>query len=104
MSKTETDSDMENQLTVAREKDRGKSRGPRDRRVCSAVFDVESQQGPVAQGAGSSVQCYVAAWTAGLFGRGLIDVCVWLSPFVVHLKQSQHCSSSIPQCKIKKLF
>ena len=103
MSKAETDSDMENQLMVAREKDWGKRQGVRDRRVCTAVFNVGSQQGPIVQGAGNSAQCYVAAWMGGLFGRELIDVCVWLSPFVVHLKQSQHCSS-IPQCKIKIFF
>ena len=32
-----------------------------------------------------------------------IHVYVWLSPFTVHLKQSQHCYLTIPQYKIKVL-
>ena len=39
----------------------------------------------------NSAQCYVAAWTGGEFGGEWIHVCVWLSPFAVHLKLSQHC-------------
>jgi len=40
---------------------------------------------------GNSTQCYVAAWMGGEFGGEWIHVYVWLSPFVVHLKLSQHC-------------
>ena len=40
---------------------------------------------------GNSAQCYMAAWMGGEFGREWIPVCVWLSPFSVHLKPSQHC-------------
>ena len=40
---------------------------------------------------GHSAQCYVAAWTGGELGRERIHVYVWPSPFVVHLKLSQHC-------------
>ena len=36
-------------------------------------------------------QCYVVAWRAGEFGEEWIQIYVWLSPFVVHLKLSQHC-------------
>ena len=36
-------------------------------------------------------QCYVAAWTVGEFRGEWIHVYVWLSPFAVHLKLSQHC-------------
>ena len=39
----------------------------------------------------NSVQCYVAAWMGQEFGGEWIHVCVWLSPFTVHLKPSQHC-------------
>ena len=39
----------------------------------------------------NSAQCYVAAWIGGEFGREWIHVYAWLSPFVVHLKLSQHC-------------
>ena len=40
---------------------------------------------------GNSAQCYVAAWTGGGFGGEWIHVYIWLSPFIVHLKLSQHC-------------
>ena len=43
------------------------------------------------QTTGNSAQCYVAAWMGGEFGAEWIHVHVWLSPFSVHLKQSQHC-------------
>ena len=52
---------------------------------------------------GNSAQCYVAAWMGGEFGEEQIHVYVWLSPFAVHLKLSQHCSSAIPQYNIKSL-
>ena len=40
---------------------------------------------------GNSAQCYVAAWMRGGFGGEWIRVYVWLNPFTVHLKLSQHC-------------
>ena len=40
---------------------------------------------------GNSARCYVAAWMGGDFGGEWIHVYVWLSPFTVHLKLSQHC-------------
>ena len=40
---------------------------------------------------GNSVQCDVAAWMGGEFRGEWIHVYVWLSPFIVHLKSSQHC-------------
>ena len=39
----------------------------------------------------NSAQCYVAAWMGWGLGGGWIHVFVWLSPFPVHLKLSQHC-------------
>ena len=39
---------------------------------------------------GNSAQWYVAAWMGGEFGGEWIHVYVWLSPFAVHLKLSQH--------------
>ena len=39
---------------------------------------------------GNSAQCYVAAWMGEGFGGEWIHVYVWLSPFDVHLKLSQH--------------
>ena len=39
----------------------------------------------------NSDNCYVAAWVGGKCGGEWIHVDVWLSPFLVHLKLSQHC-------------
>ena len=39
---------------------------------------------------GNSVQCYVAVWLGGEFGGEWIRVYVWLNPFAIHLKLSQH--------------
>ena len=39
---------------------------------------------------GNSAQCHVAAWMGGEFGAERIHVYVWLSPFAVHPKPSQH--------------
>ena len=39
----------------------------------------------------NSKQCYLVAWMGGEFGGELIHVYVWLRPFAVHLKLSQHC-------------
>ena len=35
--------------------------------------------------------CYRAAWMGGESGGEWIHIYVWLSPFAVHLKLSQHC-------------
>ena len=37
------------------------------------------------------------------FGGEWTHVHVWLSPFAVYLKPPQHCSSAIPQYKVKSL-
>ena len=39
----------------------------------------------------NSAQCYVPAWMVEKFGGEWIHIYVWLSPFIVHLKLSQHC-------------
>ena len=39
----------------------------------------------------NSAQCYVAVWIVGEFVGEQIHVCVWPSPFTVHLKLSQQC-------------
>ena len=44
---------------------------------------------------GSSIQCYIAAWMGEELGGDQTYACVLLSPFAVHLKASQHCSSAI---------
>ena len=56
----------------------------------TAIFKMDNQQGPLSS-TGNSTQCYVAAWMGGAFGEECIQVYVWLSPFAVHLKLSQHC-------------
>ena len=38
----------------------------------------------------NSSQCYVADWMGGEFGGEWIHVYIWLSPFALHLKLSQH--------------
>ena len=53
---------------------------------------------------GNSAQCCVAAWMGGEFGGEWIHGYVWLSPFDVHLKLSQHHESAIPQCNIKRFL
>ena len=40
---------------------------------------------------GNSAQCHVVACMGGGFGGEWICVYVWLNPFAVHLKLSQHC-------------
>ena len=52
-------------------------------------------------GTWSAAQCYVAAWMGRESGGEWIHVSVRLSPSAVHLKLPQHCSSAIPQYKIK---
>ena len=61
---------------------------------------MDNQQRP----AGSSAQCYMAAWMGGGSGGEWIHVYAWLSPFTVHLKLSPRCQSTIPQYKMKSLF
>ena len=39
----------------------------------------------------NSTQCYVPASVGERLGGEWIHVYAWLSPFVVHLKLSQHC-------------
>ena len=50
---------------------------------------MNNQQGPTVY-TGNSSQCCVTAWMGGEFGGEWIHVYVWLSPFDVYLKPSQH--------------
>ena len=61
---------------------------------------MDSQQASTVQHMELS-QSYVAAWMGGEFGGEWMHVYVWLSPFAVHLKLSQRCSSAILQYKIR---
>ena len=49
----------------------------------------------------NSAQCYVAAWMGVKFGGEWVHVYVWLHPFTVHMKLSQHCWLAISQYNIK---
>ena len=50
----------------------------------------------------NSAQCYVAARMRGEFGGEWLHGYIRLSPFAVHLKQSQHCIvMPVLQYKIK---
>ena len=40
---------------------------------------------------GNSGHCYVPGWMGGEFGGEWIHAYVWLGPFSIHLKPSQHC-------------
>ena len=68
----------------------------------TAVFKMDNPQG-LLYSTGNSAECYVAAWMGKEFGGEWIHVYVWLSPFAVYLKLSQHCYSAILQYKIKNL-
>ena len=58
--------------------------------VHTAIFKMDNQQ-DLLYSTNNSVQCYVAAWIGGEFEGEWIHVYVWVSPFVLHLKLSQHC-------------
>ena len=58
--------------------------------IHTGIFKMENQQGPP-DSTGNSAQCYVAAWMGEGVGGEWIHIYVWLSPFTVHLKLSQHC-------------
>ena len=54
---------------------------------------------------GNSAHCDVAGKTGGWCGAEWTHaMCVWLNPFAVHPKLSQHCSSAIAQYKIQSFF
>ena len=48
---------------------------------------------------GNSAQCYMAACVGGEFGEEWIHVYIWLNPFAIYLKLSQHCYLAILQYK-----
>ena len=52
----------------------------------------------------NSAQCYGAAWIGGEFGGEWIHVYVWLSPFTIYLKPSQHCLLIIYTSIQNKMF
>ena len=85
-----------NNLMVTRGKDGGRdSQGVWDGHGHSAVFNTENQQGPAGQRRElCSMSC--GSLDGEEFGADWIHVYVWLSPFAVHLKLSQHFKSAVP--------
>jgi len=62
-----------------------------NKHVHAAIFKMDNQQGPLWYGTWNPAQCYGASWMGGEFGGEWIHVYVWLNPFTVCLKLSQHC-------------
>ena len=62
--------------------------------VTNWLFNIK--RGYVLYTTGNSAQCYAAAWMGREFAGKWIHAYVWLSPFAVYLKLSQHCQSAIP--------
>ena len=62
----------------------------RDLHAYTAIFKTNNQQG-LLYSTWNSGQCHVVTWMGGEFGGEWIHVYVWLSPYTVHLKLSQHC-------------
>ena len=88
--------DLENKLMVARGKDGGRVW---DRHVHTTIFKMHNQQAPTIQ-----YRELFSMLCGSLDGRGVwgrMDVCVWLSPFAVHLKLSKHYYLDVVQNKIK---
>ena len=54
-------------------------------KMCSFHFDLQLYVDYI------KTSCHVVTWMAGGFGGEGIHVYVWLSPFAVLLKLSQHC-------------
>ena len=55
---------------------------------------------------GDSAQCHPAAWMGGESGENGYMLSIWLGPFAVHLKLSQHCLliSYTPIQNLKSFF
>ena len=67
-----------------------------------SLFKVDNQQDPTVQHMElCSMLC--GSLDGRKFGGEWIHVYVWLSPFAVHLKLSQHCQLATLQYKIKSL-
>ena len=53
------------------------------------MFKMDNQQ-DLLYNTWNSAQCFMAAWRGGQCRGEWIHVYVWLSPFTIHLKLSQH--------------
>ena len=65
-----------------------------ERSSCQGIFQGHCKAGRW-QGREALARCLAPGTSAQCYGRGVwaewIRVYVWLSPFAVHLKLSQHC-------------
>ena len=66
------------------------SQGVWDVHVHTAIFKMDNHK-DLLHSTWNSAQSYVIAWVRGEFRREGIHLYLWLSPFAVHLKLSQHC-------------
>ena len=90
--KTETDSDLENELMLPRGEGWGEGMVREFRMGMWPLLYLKwVTNKDLLYSTGDSAQCYVSAWMGVGFGGEWIYVYVWLSPFTVHLKLSHHC-------------
>ena len=82
--------DLENELTVAGGK------GFWEGYVHTALFKMDNQRSTC-----NSAPCHVPSWMGGVLQE---NGHVWLSPFPLHLKLSQHCSLAVPQYKVFRCY
>ena len=84
--------DFENKLTIlgGRRREGRDSQGVSNEYIHTAIFKWITNKDPL-YSIRNSIQCYLLAWMGGEFGGEWIHVYVWLRPFAVHLKLSQHC-------------
>ena len=83
-------------LWVPQEQVKGRdSSGVWDGHVYTAKSKMDNQQ-DLLYSTNNSAPCYVEAWMGGEFGGERIHVYVWLSPFDIYLKPSQHYLLTAP--------
>ena len=80
--------DLENKLTVARGEGIVREFGG----MYTPLYLKQMTNKDILFSSWNSSQHYAAVWMGGEFGGEWMHVYVWLSPFAVHLKLSQHCS------------
>ena len=77
-------------LTATREMPVQQRRPNAAERMNTAIFEMDDQQGPTAQPR-ELCSVFRGSLDGRKFGGEWVHVYVWLSPFAVHLKLSQHC-------------
>ena len=83
---------FKNKLMVARGEERGKEIvGEFGMEMYTLLYSKRISNKDLLYSTENSAQCYVAALMGGEFGGKWTYVYVWLRPFAVLLKLSQHC-------------